>query len=60
MGFPSGWTALDENAGFEDLESKRYYALGNAVTPPVAEWLAIRIRQHLERRRRNSPQRTPG
>lgn len=48
MGFPFGWTAL--SAGKfrdDDLDSLRYHALGNAVTPPVAEWLGHRVRDYL-------------
>ena len=51
MAFPKGWTipsCTDLNS--DDLDSARYHALGNAVTPPVAEWLALRIRQYLESR----------
>jgi DNA (cytosine-5)-methyltransferase 1 len=48
MAFPPGWTVPSEPVGpSEDLYSKRYYALGNAVTPPVAEWLANRIKRYL-------------
>lgn len=50
MAFPKGWTIPDErNEGFrkDDLESLRYHALGNAVTPPVASWLAHRVKQYL-------------
>jgi len=48
MAFPKGWTlppSTQLNA--DDLDSARYHALGNAVTPPVAEWIARRIRQYL-------------
>ncbi len=49
MGFPDGWTMLDKEASGEgDIDSLRYHALGNAVTPPVAQWLAQRIRKYLE------------
>ena len=48
MGFPSGWTLLPPNKfREEDVDSLRYHALGNAVTPPVAEWLAHRIHNYL-------------
>ncbi len=48
MGFPSGWTLLPPNKfREEDVDSLRYHALGNAVTPPVAEWLAHRIHSYL-------------
>lgn len=48
MGFPEGWTigdALDDKVS--DVDSLRYHALGNAVTPPVAEWIAGRIANYL-------------
>lgn len=51
MAFPRGWTIpTSTNLSADDLDSARYHALGNAVTPPVAEWLALRIRQYLESR----------
>lgn len=51
MAFPKGWTIPSETSlSPDDLDSARYHALGNAVTPPVAEWLALRIRQYLESR----------
>ena len=37
-----------------DLDSLRYHALGNAVTPPVAEWLATRVRIYLAARQSTS------
>lgn len=49
MAFPKGWTYVNGNGPkCEDPDSPRYHALGNAVTPPVAEWFAVRIRQYLE------------
>lgn len=51
MAFPKGWTIpKSTDLSADDLDSARYHALGNAVTPPVAEWLALRIRQYLESR----------
>ena len=48
MGFPDGWTILPQNELRDgDTDSLRYHALGNAVTPPVAEWLAYRIHCYL-------------
>lgn len=41
QGFPDGWTAP---LGFD---TPRYEALGDAVTVPVAQWLAGRLRTHL-------------
>jgi len=49
MGFPFGWTQVDEADPDEDVDSPRYHALGNAVTPPVIAMLAKRIRRYLER-----------
>jgi DNA (cytosine-5)-methyltransferase 1 len=49
MGFPMGWTISEDPSFSEyDLDSLRYHALGNAVTPPVAEWLANRIKSYLK------------
>lgn len=51
MSFPKGWTIPAKTTlSADDLDSARYHALGNAVTPPVAEWMALRIRQYLESR----------
>lgn len=44
QGFPPGWTLP---AGWEEnatSDSARYHALGNAVSVPVIEWLAQRIK----------------
>lgn len=55
MGFPAGWTLPPAGKIREDdLDSLRYHALGNAVTPPVAEWLAHRIRDYLTVSREDS------
>lgn len=44
QGFPANWTIprmkIDD---VDKLDSLRYHAIGNAVTVPVAEWLARRI-----------------
>ena len=48
MGFPKDWTVPDRTfRNSDDLDSLRYHALGNAVTPQVAEWLAERIKAYL-------------
>jgi len=48
MGFPAGWTIPEvDNVNSDVVDSLRYHALGNAVTPPVAEWLAHRIKAYL-------------
>lgn len=49
MGFPKDWTVpLPTKAIKEkDITSLRYHALGNAVTPPVAEWIGQRVYAYL-------------
>jgi DNA (cytosine-5)-methyltransferase 1 len=52
MGFPEAWTVPPGGVRqTEDTESLRYHALGNAVTPPVVEWLARRIKLYLDERK---------
>jgi len=49
MGFPVDWTVPPNGVVREDdVESLRYHALGNAVTPPVIEWIARRIGAYLK------------
>ena len=48
MGFPAGWSLPGKEwANIEDLDSLRYHALGNAVTPATATWIARRVREYL-------------
>jgi DNA (cytosine-5)-methyltransferase 1 len=50
QGFPENWTIPPDDSKFrnnDDLDSLRYHELGNAVTVPVAEWLASRIKSFL-------------
>jgi DNA (cytosine-5)-methyltransferase 1 len=48
MGFPEGWTMpTGRNFKKNDIDSLRYQALGNAVTPPVVAWIAKRIKNYL-------------
>jgi DNA (cytosine-5)-methyltransferase 1 len=45
QGFPKDWTLpehFDEAQG-DRIDSLRYHAVGNAVTPPVAEWVGKRL-----------------
>ena len=42
QGFPDDWTLIDWK-GKPSPDSRRYAALGNAVTVQVAEWIAHRI-----------------
>ena len=51
MAFPPSWSVPSEvHWDEETYDTLRYHALGNAVTPPVAEWLAGRIRDYLDLR----------
>jgi DNA (cytosine-5)-methyltransferase 1 len=47
MAFPSGWTDIKLGLDDDAQDTARYHALGNAVTPPVAEWLAHRVYRRL-------------
>jgi DNA (cytosine-5)-methyltransferase 1 len=45
QGFPADWTlpsSIDERQA-DRIDSLRYHAIGNAVTPPVAEWVGRRL-----------------
>lgn len=45
QGFPDDWTRpshFDESKA-DRIDSLRYHAVGNAVTPPVAEWVGRRL-----------------
>jgi DNA (cytosine-5)-methyltransferase 1 len=45
QGFPDDWTRprhFDERQA-DRIDSLRYHAVGNAVTPPVAEWVGRRL-----------------
>ncbi|WOQ69550.1 DNA (cytosine-5-)-methyltransferase [Microbacterium limosum] len=44
QGFPDGWTVPKGTSVGEDLDSRRYHALGNAVSVPVITWLAERVK----------------
>lgn len=49
MAFPSGWTVPDKIEWDEETyDTLRYHALGNAITPPVAEWLGTRVKEYLD------------
>jgi DNA (cytosine-5)-methyltransferase 1 len=58
MGFPPSWTrpvaATHANDDPDDIDTLRYQALGNAVTPPVAKWLGDRIARYLKMRKAES------
>lgn len=46
QGFPVGWTDAAVS-GRDDPDSLRYHAVGNSVTPAVAEWLGRRLAVYL-------------
>lgn len=45
QGFPDGWTDVPWNGKSHAPDSRRYSALGDAVTVPVAEWIGRRIKE---------------
>lgn len=48
QGFPDNWTMPTHTIdNVNTLDSARYHACGNAVSAPVAEWLAHRVVDHL-------------
>ena len=50
QGFPANWTLpKDATENPEDIDTLRYQAVGNAVTVAVVEWLALRIRNVLQK-----------
>ncbi len=53
QGFPDDWTDVQVE-GREDPDSMRYHAVGNSVTPQVAEWLGKRIVSYLKATREDS------
>jgi DNA (cytosine-5)-methyltransferase 1 len=55
QGFPVGWTRpVQTHDDPEDVDTLRYQALGNAVTVPVAKWLAERIQRYVNLEKSNS------
>lgn len=48
QGFPDNWTAITTEAiGDDNTDTFRYTAIGNAVSVPVVEWIAKRIKKQL-------------
>jgi len=46
QGFPEGWTIPAKEGtklSADKLDSLRYHAVGNSVTPQVAEWVGRRL-----------------
>lgn len=52
QGFPVDWTLPSGQIKWplDRIESKRYHAIGNSVTPQVAEWVARRLAVVLDRK----------
>lgn len=51
QGFPDNWTLPEGyDANDEDTDTLRYTALGNAVSIPVVEWVARRVKAELGRK----------
>lgn len=50
QGFPENWTLLNHAEGLsaDKLDSLRYHAIGNAVTPQVSEWIGRRLTRVVE------------
>ena len=56
QGFPANWTlpqAIKENEA-KRIDSLRYHAIGNAVTPTVAEWVGRRLAEAMAKRDRET------
>lgn len=48
QGFPDNWTLPDLNSvGDDNIDTLRYTAIGNAVSVPVVEWIAGKIKKVL-------------
>lgn len=45
QGFPKDWTNVKVNGS--DIDTDRYHALGNAVSVPVVNWIAKKIKTNL-------------
>lgn len=52
QGFPEDWTLPDhfDERQADRIDSLRYHAVGNSVTPPVAEWVGRRLGEVLDRK----------
>lgn len=50
QGFPDSWTVPKEDFHLSEdaIDTMRYHAIGNAVSVPVVEWVAKRIRAELK------------
>ena len=60
QGFPDGWTVPTvADIDPEKTDMRRYNAIGNAVTVPVANWIATRIASYLASRDQETETRAP-
>ena len=52
QGFPENWTkpAVFDEQQADRIDSLRYHAIGNAVTPPVAHWVGSPYTRYLQRK----------
>lgn len=49
QGFPDNWTSPSDNSiNDENINTLRYTAIGNAVSVPVVEWIATRVKKQLD------------
>lgn len=56
QGFPDNWTSPSADAIFdENINTLRYTAIGNAVSVPVVEWIANKVKKQLDYKEYNSP-----
>lgn len=51
QGFPDNWTLPSENLiNDENINTLRYTAIGNAVSVPVVEWVAKKVKKQLSKK----------
>lgn len=51
QGFPDNWTLpAEEFINDDNINTLRYTAIGNAVSVPVVEWIANRVKKQFDRR----------
>ena len=53
QGFPDNWTLISvDSINDENINTLRYTAIGNAVSVPVVEWIATRVKKQLNNKDR--------
>ena len=56
QGFPDNWTSPSEEAILdENINTLRYTAIGNAVSVPVVEWIANKVKKQLDDKAYSTP-----